>query len=492
MARDGGGGAGGGRTPFESMSHEQMLTWLDQASSAQVQDAADRLSAAAGEIRNIAQQLRFRPERVKWEGEGNQAFIEWGASLASSTFRLADYSDDASKWLSRASGAVATAQSSIPRYTTKESAQANLDAARAHHNDPDATTVAVKAEAALAATQEKNRQDAIAEMRKLAQAYDQSASEMDKLEVPTFRPPPGEFVPPAEKWRDSQDLYRSGVDGAAAGNGAGGAFASHASAAESAPGHRNAAAAARPTVPETPHAVMRPEMPPVATSIDSVSTLPLPATAPPVTPAPGPGRPDGAMTTLPVGLVPPIPGGPAASPAAGQSGFGRGPGTALGPVLPGQSSGGTGPGAGGVRPPRDAGVIGGRPVPHPSARPTGGIPRGTVIGGEGGGQVRPPMGHSAGGMNGGPRPGQGGAPVGRRLASEAGGVVGGRPVQPGVTGGRPFSQGGSGLVSGSVPGTPARPSSRRESTRGERRGYLAEDEETWSQNNRRVAPPVID
>ncbi len=84
-------------------------------------------------------------------------------------------------------------------------------------------------------TREANRQEAIAEMRKLAQAYDQSVSEMDKLEVPTFPPPPGEFVPPAEKWRDSLDLYRSGVDGAAAGDGAVGAFASHASVAESAP-----------------------------------------------------------------------------------------------------------------------------------------------------------------------------------------------------------------------------------------------------------------
>ncbi|MDH2393551.1 hypothetical protein QCN29_33260, partial [Streptomyces sp. HNM0663] len=74
-----GGGRGG--TPFEGMSHEQMLAWLDEASSFHVRDAGDRLARAAGEIRKIALQLKFRPERVEWQGEGFEAFVEWGASL---------------------------------------------------------------------------------------------------------------------------------------------------------------------------------------------------------------------------------------------------------------------------------------------------------------------------------------------------------------------------------------------------------------------------
>lgn len=485
MARDGGGG-GGGRTPFESMSHEAMLAWLDQASSFHVQDAADRLSAAAGEIRSIAQQLRFRPERVKWEGEGFQAFVDWGASLASSTQRLADYSDGAAKWLSSASDAIALAQSSIPRYTSKESAQANLDAAKAHRNDPDAETIAAKAEAALAATQEKNRQEAIAEMRKLAQAYDQSASEMDKLEVPTFRPPPGEFVPEGEGHGGAQ--YQDLAVGGSGSSGSGGASYGQAAYVGGSGGGPVQPSADR----HFTSAAAQPERP-AAMGIDSVSTLPPSPTAPSAPSTPGPVRPEGGMTNLPVGLTPPVTGGGPVPPSARQSGAGRVPGVARGPVLPGQPGGLTSPGPSGARLPRESGVVGGRPVPPSSGRPTGGIPRGTVIGAEAGGYARPPMAHGAGGMGGGGMgPGHGGTPGGRRLASEAGGVVGGRPVQTGSTGGRPFTQGGSGLVRGGAPGASSRPASRRENTRGERSDYLTEDEETWQQNNRRVVPPVVD
>ncbi|MEV4329657.1 hypothetical protein AB0K02_03820 [Streptomyces sp. NPDC049597] len=486
MTRDGGGGGKGARTPFESMSHEAMLAWLDQASSFHVQEAADRLSAAAVEIRSIAQQLKFRPERVRWEGEGYEAFVEWGASLASSTFRLADYSDGASTWLSQASDAIARAQSSVPRYTSKDQARANLDAARAHHNDPDASTVASKAEAALAATQEQNRLEAAAEMRKLAQAYDQSASEMDKLEVPTFRPPPGEFVPPTENVRDdTSDVNRSTGSGDVRG-----ALASPSSTASGAPAYGTAPGAGRVSVSETPSAALgQPEMPPTAMEIDSIDTLSPTQTAPPTPPTPGPVRPEGP-TNPPVNLVPPVSGGGPVPPSAKQSGTGRIPGAPRGQVLPGQSTGLPGPGAGGARAPRD-GIVGGRPVPPAAGRATG-VPRGQVIGAEGGGYARPPMAQGAGGVGGGTGSGQSRPVGGRRFASETGGIVGGRPVQTGITGGRPSTPSGSGPARGGVSGSSSRTSARRENAEGERPDYLTEDEETWQRNNRRAVPPVID
>ncbi|MDV9191634.1 hypothetical protein R6L23_26075, partial [Streptomyces sp. SR27] len=77
---------------------------------------------------------------------------------------------------------------------------------------------------------------------------------------------------------------------------------------------------------------------------------------------------------------------------------------------------------------------------------------------------------------------------GRRLAGEAGGVVGGKAQRAGAAGGtgRPFTPGGSGLVRGGA----TKPGDREEQN-GERPDYLVEDEETWQQG-RRVAPPVID
>ncbi|MEW2635867.1 hypothetical protein AB0903_30580 [Streptomyces sp. NPDC048389] len=468
------------------MSHEAMLAWLDQASSFHVQEAADRLSAAAVEIRSIAQQMKFRPERVRWEGEGFEAFVEWGASLASSTLRLADYSDDASKWLGQSSGAIARAQAAIPRYTSKEQAQANLAAAQAHRNDPDASAVAAEADSALAATREQNRLEAAAEMRKLAQAYDQSASQMDKLEPPTFRPPPAEFVPPPDSSVGTQDLYHS-ERATPAGGGGGGGYAAPASATGGSP--VPGTAAARMTGPELPPGVTEPRPPQVAMELDSVNAQPPKETTPPAPSSLGPLRPEGGPTNPPVNLAPPVPGGGPLPPPAKHSVTERIPGIPRGPVPPGQSTGVPGPGPGSARPPKD-GIVGGRPMPPASAQASG-IPRGNVIGAGGGGYARPPMAHGAVGVGGGAGSGQSRTPGGRRFATETGGIVGGRP-QTGVTGGRPSTEGGSRPAPGGITGTPSRPSSRNENTEGDRPDYLTEDDETWHRNNRRVVPPVID
>lgn len=108
-------GESGSGTPFESMSHEEMLAWLDQANSGAIQGAADRLVSAAAEIRKIAEDLKVRPQWVEWKGEGADAFRTWSADLANSTLRLGDYSEGASKWLTQASNAIASAQAAIPR-----------------------------------------------------------------------------------------------------------------------------------------------------------------------------------------------------------------------------------------------------------------------------------------------------------------------------------------------------------------------------------------
>ncbi|MFC7637675.1 hypothetical protein ACFQWA_17130 [Streptomyces thermogriseus] len=192
------GKSSGGSTSFENMSHEQMLAWLDQANASEVQAAADRLMAAAKEIRKIAEELKVRPQWVAWKGEGAEAFRAWANELANSTYRLSDFSEDAAKWLGQASNAIATAQASIPRDT--KGAEANLAAATAARNDPDAAAIRAKSASELAAleeSREKVRQEAAAQMRKLGQTYKLSATQLNNLERPKFPPPPGEwkFIP---------------------------------------------------------------------------------------------------------------------------------------------------------------------------------------------------------------------------------------------------------------------------------------------------------
>lgn len=464
--------SGGGATPFESMPHEQMLAWLDQAESGAVQAAADSLAAAAGKIRSIAEELKKRPERVVWEGEGNKAFVEWGASLSNASLRLANYSDEASKWLGRASEAITEAQSAIPR-----------------EKGPIAS--AVMPPSPLEPIPEMNRLEAAAQMRRLAQSYQQSQTQMAKLELPTFQPPPGRFVPDGGGYGSTQDLARTGSDDRSIASG-GGTYE---------PSAQSGGSRATSGVSGVSSAGFAPVERPAAMEIDSVATLPP-------TPA-APGAPDKSLpvgrqdgTGLPVtGTIPPAFTGRTGTPGPGVAGGRSVPG-ARSPLLPGQSPAGTGPTG---RPPQNNGISGGRPVPTSSGRPSGGIPRGAVIGGEQN-QGRTPMGRGiGGGMGGIMGGGQSGITGGRRLASEAGGVVGGRPSQPGTRTGRPFTPGGSGLVRGAAadggarsgqtavpPGSRRGASRRGDDTNGERPDYLTEDEETWQQGRRRVVPPVID
>lgn len=208
------GEGAGGATSFEDMSHEQMLAWLDQANAGTVQAAAARLTAAAKEIRKIAEELKVRPQYVEWKGEGADAFRTWTGDLANATLRLGDFGEDSATWLGHASDAIAQAQVSIPR--DKAGAQANLDAATAAHNDPDAATVSHKSTtelAALAADKEKVRQEAAAQMTKLGQAYRLSATQLDGLERPRFPPPP-KVIQPAPGKVSGDEVVSSGGNGA--------------------------------------------------------------------------------------------------------------------------------------------------------------------------------------------------------------------------------------------------------------------------------------
>ncbi|MEU0073898.1 translation initiation factor IF-2 [Streptomyces sp. NPDC006332] len=434
-----------GGTPFEDMSHEQMLAWLDQANSGTVQAAADRLIAAAKEIRSIAEDLKVRPQYVEWKGEGAEAFRTWAGDLANSTLRLGDFSEDAAKWLGQTSGAIATAQASIPR--DMPGAKANLAAAQSAHNDPDAAAVSAKSRSeldALTANREKVRLEAAAQMRKLGQTYQVSATEMGKLERPKFPPPPEAFVPVREN--ESADLARPAVSGQGV---------SQAGAAPVYQASRGSDTRSDASTPRQSSAVPSPERrptldldQPTRMGIDSVGTLPphtqSPHGVPDALPSPDQLKngPTPQTGTAPPAFGPPVntPVGQGRSPVMGRTPFQPGQGATANPV--GMARGGTGSGSG---------VVGGRPVPQASGRSMG-IPRGTVVGGEGM-PTRGPMGPTAGSTNPiGQAMGQQGQTPGRRISN--GGVIGGRPLPNEGTGtARPQQPGRAGAAV-SRPGYP--------------------------------------
>ncbi|GHG70501.1 hypothetical protein GCM10018779_44630 [Streptomyces griseocarneus] len=135
------------------------------------------------------------------------------------------------------------------------------------------------------------------------------------------------------------------------------------------------------------------------------------------------------------------------------------------------------------------GIVGGRPVPRTSAQNPTQLPRGTVIGTESSrGRQQAGFVPGSGAMPGAPAGRSGSGSSGRRLATERGGVVGGRRQRTGADSDRVFIPGGAGLVRGPSDSERARNTNRPR----QRPDYLVEDEEAWSHNNRRAVPPVID
>ncbi len=514
-----------GGTFFDGMSHEQMLAWLDQANSGVVSGAASRLEKAAAEILDIADELKVRPQWVAWKGEGADAFRTWAADLAAATLRLSDFSKDSGTWLMHASDAISLAQSSIPR--DMPSAKANLAAANAAHNDPDAAGIASKSSAelaALTADREKVRLEAASQMTKLAQSYSWSATQLNSLERPKLPPPPEAFVPTGYLVDDATNKARPGESSRASSSVQ--AVHTTSSAAEEtgstgSPSLRHApsALAAQPHSPaETPSSVR--------TSIDSAVTLPSQSLVEPPRSAVDPAAVKGTMPQA--GLLPPLFGGGQTPSANNPAVQGRVLGTGM-PVTPlGQGTGGGAPPLGRVSGVTGGnGIVGGRPVLQPEGRPAGAIPRGMVVGGEGT-PTRGPMGQATGGPVG-RATGMPGAASGGRPASMPGGIVGGRPTaNSGAVGSSPLQQAGRrggrvpapgvvgvgqegtrNVVSGGTTVGAARsgenhseagPASRppqgtpAANTRSaSSRPYgVTEDEETWRRNQRPTVPPVVE
>ncbi|MGW2369035.1 hypothetical protein ACWCZ5_26065 [Streptomyces sp. NPDC001667] len=469
---------------FTSIPHEQLLAMLEPADPKKVTDLAGRLADASTAIKELGVDLKRHMDRVHWQGEGGDAFRDWGSRMSNATLRLGHYAENAGTWMNHAAATLTQVHNQMPKYSTASKATVDAFLKAQPPNMQYIQKPAFDAPAVGSAPSQNQAYEAqkrlhddhmrAAElMKKLAESYNASGVQLLKAELPNFPPAPGRVMPsPKRQIIDSEYLQPAGAggpQGQARQEAVTGSSPGSVASASRAPS-QGAMAQPSASYPEAGHAVPRLPEGHSTTEIDSLPTAP---TAPP-TSVPGSwpqgGSADGTAShsTPPVPMLPP----PGPRPVVPEVGV-RPPTTR--PTMPG------GPGTVGARPaqpvPRisDPGVVGGRPLPAPSGRPVEPLPRGTVIGTE---------------------PGRGG---GRPTGSYGPGAVGGvGRTSPGVSAGGAFTQGGTGLprggsgTSGMAPmhGAPgAAPQKRRGSQRPD---YLVEDEETWRRGERRVVPPVIE
>lgn len=516
----GGGGGRAGRTSFEGHDLNAIIDLVENANPADMENAGKALWDARDAIQRASKELSDYINGVDWQGESGEAFRKWGLGLATHAEKLGDFADAAGTQITVAGTGLASVRSSMPprdRRVIQTDVDDILFPARTETNP----------QYAAALTVEKNRQEAINQINRLASYYAVSEEVLAGQEPPRFdqrlgidvprplgleRRGPG-AVPERGETLTGESTTQSPPDRPAAAVGTSGSERTSPAqnpleALGPAPVLDRSTSTeinsvATPTAPTmttgtapTPSATggsvpVNTPTPPMAPSFGTpVSAGSSRATGSPAAPRSatqagaglGKASSTGASATArgatgtPVGRPSPMAGGPSATgrsvggaqlPTAGQSGVMGGRPTPAhgGAVAPG-----------GARTGQGNGIVGGTPQRAASGTSgTGGargVPRGTVIGGPG-----------ASGST--PRSGQRGAPV-----SGANGVVG-APRGTSGSASKGFTAGGAGLVRG--------PSGRRkgdrkdeENTGSTRPDYLTEDEETWAARRRGAVPPVVE
>ncbi|WP_143712531.1 WXG100 family type VII secretion target [Streptomyces hygroscopicus] len=512
---------------FEKRSHDELYNMVATAKPDQLTSVGAALMAAFDDINAIADELKAHAERVHWEGEGADAFREWGREVAKQTHKMADYTLLVGLHMSTAGQGLSEVKAAMPAPTAADD--------KKHKND---------AEQAVA---DKHHLEALRQMDKLDSYYETAYTEINGLEEPNFPPLPPGFVQrggtPAGSVSEQGEAHSGAgtpLSAASHFNGNTGAVTVHQSAVGPA-GHSDSGVESLPdAVPETrtsldstqtspsPDVIdtsRRPAPPPQDVPEQRVNPVVpnsprphLPSTPPterlggksvrepynryqgsvkqprPMTP-PRTGLPDGVhggKQARPSGetTAPRIPRGRVVGEEQGL--MKRGP---VGPATHGfgdtSRTGNSGPGrrlaserGGTVDSPRGSNNVNGQR-----------LPRGTVVGGEHGiPPRRGSLGASGASPEGNTRTPAGSGGQGRQLASEPGGAVG--STRSGRGSQSEFTPGGSGLVRGNQVSEPMRRSGRGASNSSEaassRPDYLQEDEETWAGGRRDTVPPVID
>lgn len=536
-----------GTSNFEGRKLNDMLDVLDSANPADLEHAGETLERATKALNKAAKELSDFVTSTDWKGEAAVAFEAYGKGLVTYAWDVGRYANAVGAQMKVASTGLATVRNSKPPRDDRAVQKKPEDF-------PEKDKTADNPEYQKAVKAEKDRQEAINLMNRLASYYTVSHATLAGEEMPKPPKPLNAAVPKPYGDRDSS--VTSSADPAAT------------AARQSAMPWTGTEAEVRsrqgsPGVGELGPA---PSVTPSNTSmqIDTVTAPPPPTIAPntpPTSPVTGPpSSQNGPLPPMPTtsGPVrnpnnrvsgPPLgraTGGPGAD-RLGRTGSaghpnpltGRATGTTGSPRVGGGAAGdgrsnspvgrptGMGPGGGQMgrggqtagQPPAAgrAGTTGqpvtGRTASGPSTGTRGGregivggtpqrtaggpagarIPRGTVVGGE----------SAAQGRSAASRPGQGGVigassgTAGQRTAgrgpASSNGVVG-TPRDSGQkprSGAGGYTTGGAAVVGGR---RSQRQSGEDEQERGgsERPDYLTQDEETWSTKRRGPVPPVID
>ncbi|MFF9584369.1 hypothetical protein [Streptomyces achromogenes] len=436
-----------GRTDFEDHDLNAMIDLVKHGNPEHLETASKVLWDARKAIHDAATDLETNLKGVDWEGEGARQFHSWTSGLIDWTKGLATFADIAATEISAAATGLASVRNSMPPRDTRPASEQkrpkDLPKAKQVDGDPDY---------AAALKVEKDRQEAINQVNRLASFYSVSAAGLGvalDADPKPYQPIPDVGVPRPDSGYGYGGSSGYGSSPSTPRHSFGTATGSHGTTTGSHAGpataHGTEAGGHVPPLREV-HDQGAPSGHDVGTEINTTTTLP-----PQVPTAPSPTSPTPTLpTTSGGGPMPPLPTGPMAPPVVPT---GRTPGYGPGGRPPVTAQGRTGP----------AGTGTGRVPQGPAGQPgrtvsTGRVPQGPV--GQAGRSVpgnrvsQGPMGQAARAMGRATPAGQPGArgPVQSGRAPIGRPVTGGTPRTTGTPGGRPGATGPTGPVRNGVVG----------------------------------------
>ncbi|MEV7535035.1 hypothetical protein [Streptomyces hydrogenans] len=532
-----------GETSFEGQRLNAMLDLLESTQPAQLAEAGRALEKATTDLNKAAKALDTFVRSVDWKGEAATEFQRYGSEVVTYAWGIGKVANAVGAQMKVANDGLTSVRNAAPPRDTRVDQRKPSEFTELEKTEK-------KEEYQKAVAVEKDRQEAINQMNRLASFYAVSQSTLASQEMPK---PPEAYKAPVPK--PLGDVFRSSDSGSSS---------SRDSLSRESSGHISATEdRATQTMPRTGEQLdgsepIRQQPSDTKVQIDTVATPPAPTIT---NTAPTPTTPTNVSPTSPampppVTLgTPPRTGGPKATStpgmprtATGRTGMGRATGPSTSPAM-GRSSGGpkstpamgrasnpmTSPATGrSTGPTNPAMGRAGNPTSNPATgRSTG--PMGRATGPQATGQsatqagrATPQTGRATGpaqsatGRSARSNPIVGGTPqrttagsTGSRIpkgtvvGSEgpaAGRATGARPSQAGVVGanngktaprpagrGTPSSNGVVGNPRGMGGRGTQRPGRDDEDREGSSRpDYLTEDEETWTNRRRGAVPPVID
>lgn len=194
-----------GSTNFENHNLNDMIDLVEHANPEHLEQTSKSLFDAGNAIRKAAKDLE-QHLKVDWEGQGATSFHDWTQQLINYTHGLAGYADQAGTHISVAATGLASARVSMPPRDTRPAHEQKLPTEL-----PKAKQVDSNPDYAAAVKVEKNRQEAINQMNRLASYYKVAATDLSKQKEPEpLKPITDVGVPPAA-FGDERKRYGSGA-----------------------------------------------------------------------------------------------------------------------------------------------------------------------------------------------------------------------------------------------------------------------------------------